>query len=87
MNSIIPIILIGMNRSGTKWLSNMLSNHIDVISLQNKRGGLSKLTCLIISPRHLVIFRFRTITSALLSAGVKPIFSSPLAWIRNCSMR
>lgn len=39
MDSIIPIILIGMNRSGTKWLSNMLSNHLHVISLQNERGG------------------------------------------------
>ena len=28
-----------MNRSGTKWLSNMLSNHSDIISLQNERGG------------------------------------------------
>lgn len=39
MDSRIPIILIGMNRSGTKWLSNMLSNHSDIISLQNERGG------------------------------------------------
>ena len=39
MNESKPIIVIGMNRSGTKWLSNMLSNHSDIVSVQNIRGG------------------------------------------------
>lgn len=38
MNKITPIIVIGMNRSGTKWLSNILSNHPDVISVQHERA-------------------------------------------------
>ncbi len=33
------IILIGQNRSGTKWLSNILSNHDDIISVRYERGG------------------------------------------------
>ncbi len=32
-----PIILVGMNRSGTKWLSNTISRHPDVIAVQSKR--------------------------------------------------
>lgn len=32
-----PIILVGMNRSGTKWLSNLISRHPDVIAVQSVR--------------------------------------------------
>lgn len=32
-----PIILVGMNRSGTKWLSNIISRHPDVIAAQSRR--------------------------------------------------
>ena len=35
-NEIIPIFVIGKNRSGTKWLSNILSNSIEIVSLQRK---------------------------------------------------
>lgn len=38
MNEIKPIIIIGMNRSGTKWLSNILCNHHDVIGVQSERA-------------------------------------------------
>ena len=31
-----PIFVIGKNRSGTKWLSNILSNSNDIVSLQRK---------------------------------------------------
>jgi hypothetical protein len=31
------ILLIGMNRSGTKWLSNIFCNHSDVIGIQHQR--------------------------------------------------
>jgi hypothetical protein len=34
-----PIILIGMNRSGTKWVSNIICSHEDVIGVQGKRAG------------------------------------------------
>jgi hypothetical protein len=33
----IPILVIGMNRSGTKWLSNILCNHPDVVGVQAER--------------------------------------------------
>ena len=39
MDEIKQIILIGMNRSGTKWLSNIFSNHPDIISIQHERGS------------------------------------------------
>lgn len=32
-----PIIVIGMNRSGTKWLSNLICSHQDVIGVQSRR--------------------------------------------------
>ena len=32
-----PIIVIGMHRSGTKWLSNILCNHPEIIGLQRDR--------------------------------------------------
>ena len=32
-----PIIVVGMNRSGTKWVSNILCNHEDVIGVQSER--------------------------------------------------
>ncbi|HZD53852.1 MAG TPA: sulfotransferase [Woeseiaceae bacterium] len=34
-----PIILIGMNRSGTKWVSNIICGHADVIGVQSRRTG------------------------------------------------
>jgi hypothetical protein len=34
-----PIILIGMNRSGTKWVSNIICSHEDVIGVQRHRAG------------------------------------------------
>ena len=34
-----PIILIGMNRSGTKWVSNIICSHDDVIGVQSERTG------------------------------------------------
>ena len=34
-----PILVIGINRSGSKWLSNLLCNHPDVAGVQNERGG------------------------------------------------
>jgi hypothetical protein len=33
------ILVVGMNRSGTKWISNILCNHPDVIGIQSARGG------------------------------------------------
>ena len=33
-----PILVVGMNRSGTKWISNILSNHPQVSSAQYQRG-------------------------------------------------
>jgi len=38
MKRIKPIIVIGMNRSGTKWLSNILCNHSDVICIQSEKA-------------------------------------------------
>jgi hypothetical protein len=32
-----PILIIGMNRSGTKWVSNLLCNHPDVAGVQSER--------------------------------------------------
>ncbi len=34
-----PIILIGMNRSGTKWVSNIICSHDEVIGVQSERAG------------------------------------------------
>lgn len=34
-----PIIVIGMNRSGTKWVSNLICSHEDVIGVQSRRTG------------------------------------------------
>lgn len=34
-----PIIVIGMNRSGTKWLSNIICSHEAVIGVQSPRFG------------------------------------------------
>lgn len=39
MSEIKPILVIGINRSGTKWISNILSNHSDIISVKFERGG------------------------------------------------
>lgn len=33
------IFIVGRNRSGTKWLSNLISNHPDVISVQREGAG------------------------------------------------
>ena len=33
---IVPLILVGVNRSGTKWLSNILCNHSDVAGIQSE---------------------------------------------------
>lgn len=38
MEKATPILVIGMNRSGTKWLSNILCNHPDVIGVQSERA-------------------------------------------------
>jgi hypothetical protein len=38
MKKITPIIVVGMNRSGTKWLSNILCNNQDVICVQSKKA-------------------------------------------------
>ena len=38
MQEIKPIILIGMNRTGTKWVSNTLCTHDDVIGAQSERA-------------------------------------------------
>lgn len=34
----IPILVVGLNRSGTKWLSNILCNHPDVAGAQSERA-------------------------------------------------
>jgi hypothetical protein len=34
-----PILVVGMNRSGTKWLSNILCNHPDVFGVLSERHG------------------------------------------------
>lgn len=33
------IFVVGRNRSGTKWISNLLSNHPDVVSVQREGAG------------------------------------------------
>jgi len=33
----IPIFVIGMNRTGTKWMSNLIANHPEVIAVQHER--------------------------------------------------
>ena len=38
MQAIKPIILVGMNRTGTKWVSNTLCTHHDVIGAQSERA-------------------------------------------------
>jgi hypothetical protein len=38
LQEITPIILIGMNRSGTKWVSNILCSHEEVIGAQSERS-------------------------------------------------
>lgn len=38
MQEITPIIVVGMNRTGTKWVSNILCNHQDVIGAQTDRS-------------------------------------------------
>ncbi len=39
MNKIQPIIVVGRNRSGTKWLSNILCNHSKIVGVQSDHGG------------------------------------------------
>lgn len=34
---VTPIFVVGINRSGTKWISNLLSLHPEIISVQSKR--------------------------------------------------
>ncbi|MCK4320989.1 sulfotransferase [candidate division WOR-3 bacterium] len=34
-----PIFVIGKNRSGTKWLSNVIANHKDVACIQHELFG------------------------------------------------
>ena len=34
-----PIFVVGRNRSGTKWLSNILANHSDIACVQHERSG------------------------------------------------
>jgi len=47
-----PIIVVGMNRSGTKWISNILSNHPQVVSAQYDRGdGIQETNMLGAFPR------------------------------------
>lgn len=33
-----PILVVGLNRSGTKWLSNILCNHPDIAGVQSERA-------------------------------------------------
>lgn len=34
-----PIVVVGVNRSGTKWVSNIICSHEDVIGVQSRRAG------------------------------------------------
>lgn len=34
-----PIIVVGMNRSGTKWVSNIICSHDEVVGVQSRRTG------------------------------------------------
>ncbi|MBA7629902.1 hypothetical protein ES703_37409 [subsurface metagenome] len=34
-----PIFVIGKNRSGTKWLSNVIANHKDIACIQHELFG------------------------------------------------
>ncbi len=34
-----PILVVGLNRSGTKWLSNLLCNHPQIFGVQTSRHG------------------------------------------------
>lgn len=36
--SVTPILVVGLNRSGTKWLSNILCNHSNVAGIQSERA-------------------------------------------------
>ena len=38
MTEPVPIIVVGMNRSGTKWVSNILCNHDSVIGVRSHRA-------------------------------------------------
>ena len=38
MSKIKPVLVIGMDRSGTKWLSNILCNHYDIIGIQYEKA-------------------------------------------------
>ena len=47
------IFVIGRNRSGTKWISNILSNNIEISSIQRKgAGGILECSLLSHFPRH-----------------------------------
>lgn len=38
MGSPTPILVVGMNRTGTKWVSNIICSHIDVFGAQSERS-------------------------------------------------
>ena len=47
-----PVIVIGMTRSGTKWLSNILCNHSEMIGVQSEQhGGIIETNMFHIMPR------------------------------------
>ncbi len=51
------IFVIGRNRSGTKWLSNILANHIDIAAVQRKgAGGIIESNILTRYPQHFNLF-------------------------------
>ena len=42
-----PILVVGVNRSGTKWLSNEIATHPDVTAVQHEwHGGIVESNCL-----------------------------------------